>query len=359
MSSKIFFLALWIYLLIIVSVSRSTSINSILKSKALQDFNRNLNPAILRSVDAGAQMAMDLCRDVFKWERWNCPPSAFSKQMNQQPTREKAYVDAILAAGIIYSITKDCSEGVIEECGCNSNLKREIEENAIITSYLFPSKLQMERDWAWGGCSDDSSFGENLVLKLLDKNEKSGDPQSFVSRHNNRIGREIIREKMMKSCQCHGVSGSCSFQTCWMKMPTFPQIAKQLKERYDRAMFISYEKIGVGVALGNSARQTLFETDIKILSKGNLLYLEKSPNYCFEDIASGWPGTLGRTCSKTTNKAASISERRSCRHLCRSCGFKARKQQKQVTRMCNCKFTFCCEVKCDVCVEMVNEHYCH
>ena len=111
--------------------------------------------------------------------------------MNQQPTREKAYVDAILAAGIIYSITKDCSEGVIEECGCNSNLKREIEENAIITSYLFPSKLQMERDWAWGGCSDDSSFGENLVLKLLDKNEKSGDPQSFVSRHNNRIGREV------------------------------------------------------------------------------------------------------------------------------------------------------------------------
>lgn len=106
--------------------------------------------------------------------------------MKQFPTREKAYTDAIIAAGIIYSITRDCSQGVIKGCGCNPNYKK--EENF----------KNFAKDWTWGGCSDDASFGENLVLKLLEENEENQDAQGFVSRHNNRIGREVYLYESLK-----------------------------------------------------------------------------------------------------------------------------------------------------------------
>ncbi|EFA11738.1 protein Wnt-8a isoform X1 [Tribolium castaneum] len=347
MSTKIFPLVVTFLLSINVSSCWSTTINSLFKSKTILQFNQDLNPVIIESVANGAQMAMDECRNVFKWDRWNCPQSAFSRQNNHLATKEKAYTNAIITAGIIYSITRDCSQGVIKGCGCDPKLRKNIYQEA--------KTKNLERDWTWGGCSDDSSFGEELVLKLLEDNEESSDAQAFINRHNNRIGREIIREKMLKTCKCHGVSGSCSFQTCWMQMPTFPEIAKQLRERYDRAIMISFERVQGALTLGNSARHMPLESAGDVLP--NLLYLEKSPDFCLSNNSTGWPGTRGRTCSRTTS--ASMAERKSCRNLCRSCGFRVRKQEKKVTKRCNCKFIWCCEVECDVCVEYVNEFTCH
>jgi hypothetical protein len=40
---------------------------------------QGLNPVLMDSVMNGAQTAMNECKNVFKWSRWNCPQSAFSK----------------------------------------------------------------------------------------------------------------------------------------------------------------------------------------------------------------------------------------------------------------------------------------
>lgn len=66
----------------------------------------------------------------------------------------------------------------------------------------------------------------------------------------------------------------------------------------------------------------------------------------------------GRSCTRTFLANASIAERRSCRNLCRSCGFKVKKYSKEVKRRCNCTFSWCCEVKCDTCTERVEEFFC-
>jgi wingless-type MMTV integration site family protein 8 len=179
---------------------------------------------------------------------------------------------------------------------------------------------------------------------------------------------------MLKKCKCHGVSGSCSFQTCWMQMPSFTEIAKELRDRYHNSILISFEKVREGLTLGNSARHLpLVEDHLP----NNLVYLERSDSFCFSNnttgkkvifvasklftlfaFCAGIAGTKGRVCSRTTARNATIEERKSCRNLCRSCGYKVRKYEKQTTYQCNCKFSWCCDVKCDLCVQKENEFFC-
>lgn len=91
---------------------------------------------------------------------------------------------------------------------------------------------------------------------------------------------------MLKTCKCHGVSGSCSFQTCWMQMPKFSEIAKQLRERYDKAIMISYEKIQGALTLGNSARHMPLQSAEEMLPH-NLVYLDKSHDFCASNNFTG------------------------------------------------------------------------
>lgn len=40
---------------------------------------------------------------------------------------------------------------------------------------------------------------------------------------------------MREECKCHGMSGSCSVKTCWMRLPNFRVIGDALKDRFDQA----------------------------------------------------------------------------------------------------------------------------
>lgn len=73
---------------------------------------------------------------------------------------------------------------------------------------------------------------------------------------------------------------------------------------------------------------------------------------------AGWAGTSGRVCSRAKRPNVSTSERRSCRKLCRSCGYKVKHKEVTVTWHCNCSFEWCCKVNCDECTKVVEQHFC-
>ena len=44
-----------------------------------------------------------------------------------------------------------------------------------------------------------------------------------------------VQAEMRQECKCHGMSGSCTIKTCWMRLPNFRVIGDNLKERFDGA----------------------------------------------------------------------------------------------------------------------------
>ena len=44
-----------------------------------------------------------------------------------------------------------------------------------------------------------------------------------------------VSRAMKQECKCHGMSGSCTLKTCWMKVPTFRGVSTQLKDKFDGA----------------------------------------------------------------------------------------------------------------------------
>nr|CAD7397719.1 unnamed protein product [Timema cristinae] len=261
----------------------------------------------------------------------------------QTSTREAAFVMAVTAAGITHSVTKSCSKGDLDNCGCDLSL---------------PGHSGQDEGWLWGGCSDLVTHGENVTVKLMESTEPSKmDWRTLVNLHNNAVGRGAVRASLQRRCKCHGLSGSCTTKTCWMQVSNFQDIAKDLRRKYDKAVRVSFEPRRRSLVLGNSA----VGSSGNLISEYNtqqLVYMEESPDYCLENNSTGWPGTRGRSCSKPVGDSVTPEEKRSCRNLCHGCGYRVRRNRRYVTKHCNCSFKWCCEVTCDTCTTAVEEHYC-
>ncbi|XP_018565906.1 protein Wnt-8b-like [Anoplophora glabripennis] len=340
--------------------------NSLYKANSIVPIPIGVTPTVADSIEKGAELALEFCKSVFKWDKWNCPRSFFLRLPKQQPNRETAFSKAILSAGIVHRITRDCSKGDITECGCDPD----IGPPSVLTSsslklhtssllYNSTQKVEEHRSgWTWGGCSDDPRYALEVSKKFLSNLEKGNDAAAYVGRHNNNVGAQVIRDSMVKKCRCHGVSGSCSVQTCWMQVASFGEVTKRLREKYKRAERLSYETVEVSITLGNSARELAKEKVIPI-KRNSLVYLVQSPDYCVANKTEDFPGTRGRKCSRNASKLASPAEKKSCRTLCRGCGYKVKKIKKKETQTCNCNFVWCCEVKCETCVVDVEEYFCY
>lgn len=158
---------------------------------------------------------------------------------------------------------------------------------------------------------------------------------------------------MQRTCKCHGVSGSCTTQTCWLQLPEFREVGNYLKEKYHRAL-----KVDLLMGAGNSAasRGAIVDT-FNAISRKELVHLEDSPDYCLENRTLGLPGTEGRECLKK-GKGLSKWEKRSCKRLCGECGLAVEERKAEMVSSCNCKFHWCCAVKCDQCRKTVTKYYC-
>ncbi|XP_007428230.1 protein Wnt-8a [Python bivittatus] len=295
------------------------------------------------SVSAGAQTGIEECKHQFIWERWNCPESALQLSTHNKlrsATRETSFIHAISSAGVMYILTRNCSMGDFENCGCDSSRSGHVGG----------------RGWVWGGCSDNVEFGERISKLFVDAVETAQDARALMNLHNNEAGRLAVKATMKRACKCHGVSGSCSVRSCWLQLADFRDVGNYLKNKYNLAQKLEVDKRKMRA--GNSAESHGVTTEpFNIIQAADLVFLEDSPDYCITNTSLGHYGTEGRECLQS-GKNLSQWEQQTCKRLCVECGLKIEEERTEIVTSCNCKFHWCCTVKCQQCKQVIAKHYC-
>ncbi|XP_010021013.1 PREDICTED: protein Wnt-16 [Nestor notabilis] len=246
-------------------------------------------------------------------------------------TKETAFISAVTSAGLVHSVTRSCSAGNVTECSCDTNLRH---------------GGSASEGWHWGGCSDDIHYGMSFSRKFLDmpiKNVTGRSGLVAMNLHNNEAGRQAVAKLMSVDCRCHGVSGSCAVKTCWKTMSSFEKIGRFLKDKYENSIQIS-DRLKKKLRRKEKSQRKI------PIGKEDLLYVNKSPNYCVEDQKLGIPGTQGRECNRTSEGPDG------CNLLC--CGRGYNTHVVRHVERCECKFVWCCYVRCRRCETMTDVHTC-
>ncbi|XP_064646506.1 protein Wnt-1-like [Lineus longissimus] len=316
-------------------------------SKSLQPLTKKQrrlvtkNPGSLQAIIKGAKMAIAECKFQLKARRWNCPTkdsshggSIFGKMLHTG-SRETAFIYSLTSAAVTHATSRGCSEGSIYTCQCDYRTNK-------------PSG----RDWQWGGCSDNAAFGHKYSRSFVDVVERGRDLRYMMNMHNNEAGRLHVAEEMKQECKCHGMSGSCTMKTCWMRLPTWRKVGNMLKDKFDGATRV------VGGNAGNTGRSrrpkkfNLIPHDAthKPPTARDIVYFENSPSFCDRSSTFGHAGTKGRECN-----ASSIGTD-GCDIMC--CGRGHKTESFIVKERCSCIFKWCCTVHCETCTRTKLKHTC-
>ncbi|KAK3585900.1 hypothetical protein CHS0354_038436 [Potamilus streckersoni] len=290
------------------------------------------------SIGRGAQLGIRECQYQFRFRRWNCTiiqgDSSVFGPVIEIASREASFTHAISAAGVVHAISRSCREGELASCGCSRALR--------------PKDL--DRDWIWGGCGDNIEYGYRFARAFVDVREREKNhprhsaelSRMMMNLHNNEAGRRSVYNYAKVACKCHGVSGSCSLKTCWQQLPTFREIGDRLKERYDGAVESKFNKRGTKLVRKHKKYNKP--------TKEDLVYLDESPDYCVVNPKTGSLGTVGRECNKGSDGMDG------CNLMC--CGRGYNTFKRKLVERCNCRFVWCCQVKCKTCESIVDIHVC-
>ncbi|XP_028574810.2 protein Wnt-7a isoform X2 [Podarcis muralis] len=262
-----------------------------------------------------------------------CPGREDGLWKRAESSREAAFTYAIIAAGVAHAITAACTQGNLSDCGCDKEKQ---------------GQYHKDEGWKWGGCSADIRYGIGFAKVFVDAREIKQNARTLMNLHNNEAGRKILEENMKLECKCHGVSGSCTTKTCWTTLPKFRELGYILKDKYNEAVQVE------PVRASRNKRPTFLKIKKPLSYRKpmdtDLVYIEKSPNYCEEDPVTGSVGTQGRMCNKTAQQT------NGCDLMC--CGRGYNTHQYSRVWQCNCKFHWCCYVKCNTCSERTEVYTC-
>ncbi|XP_065141712.1 protein Wnt-10b isoform X2 [Paramisgurnus dabryanus] len=342
------------------------------------------SPDVTASALQGIQVAIHECQHQLRDQRWNCSSLENHGKLPHQ--------SAILNRGVVHSVASACSLGKLQGCGCEA--KRRVDDDKIRLKLTqlqlqtfqrsgmtiagagentpefhsgLPSNLgsshpvsllkpipdevsTLQDTWEWGGCSHDVRLGVRFSRDWLDSRGSPRDIHARMRIHNNRVGRQVVTDNMRRKCKCHGTSGSCQFKTCWYVSPEFRLVGSLLREKFMTAIFINSQNKNNGVfnsRAGGSTGSEQIRNRRRSMTR-DLVYFEKSPDFCDREPAMDSLGTQGRICNKSSPGMDG------CGSLCCGRGHNILKQAR--SERCNCRFHWCCYVLCDECrvTEWVN-----
>lgn len=145
-------------------------------------------------------------------------------------------------------------------------------------------------------------------------------------------------------CRCHGVSGSCQTKTCFRRLSDFKDVATLLKKKYDSIINVVSQTKGRNKHMLRPRRG-------KRYTPRDLIALDPSPNYCRKSESRGTLGTSGRECNpETTGKG-------SCAYMC--CGRGHHTFKREIEERCECRYVWCCYVKCKKCKKTITVSTCN
>ncbi|CAH1130297.1 unnamed protein product [Ceutorhynchus assimilis] len=359
----------------------------------------NQQPDTIMVALEGLNQAVRECQSQFDGNRWNCSSlstrgkNPYISAILQKGYKETAFSYAISSAGVVVAVAKACSSAALQNCGCDEKIykikkgrqffkennygyargKKKLSDEILKSSNIFSRETNVQNNipifakensepdqpiaWKWGGCSHNLKFGLRFSKMFLDSRETADDIHSKTNLHNNQVGRMAVKHNMKVRCKCHGISGSCQMKTCWRSTPDIKLVGNILKEKFKSAVMVDQTNLGsknlrkFNVANPKLVNKNQMRSEKQWMPRKNkkrrdlsfdLLYYEKSPNFCDKNNVLDVPGTSGRLCNSTLKSGPS-----SCTSLCCGKGYNSVKQTK--LERCHCKFIWCCEVKCDIC----------
>ncbi|MBN3299287.1 WNT9A protein, partial [Amia calva] len=298
------------------------------------------DPGVAETLMEAISMSALECQYQFRFERWNCTLEGRYRASMLKRARCISQRAAIIgdgelffyfflfhAAGLTHAMAKACSAGRMERCTCDE-----------------APDLENRKAWQWGGCGDNLKYSNKFVKEFLGK--KSKDLRGRVDMHNTNVGMKVIKAGVETTCKCHGVSGSCTVQTCWRQLSPFHEIGKQLKQRYEtsiRVGSLTNEATGEGEISPARLQPSPGPSD-QIPRTMDLIHIEDSPSFC--KMSKFSPGTWGRKCYKDKN----------CDSICCDRGHNT--QSRVVTRPCQCQVRWCCYVECKQCTQREEVYTC-
>ncbi|XP_066138414.1 protein Wnt-9a-like [Euwallacea fornicatus] len=261
------------------------------------------------------QLTLSSCQLQFQYEHWNCS-TIYMKKIFKKMYRETAFMYSLATSAFMHLVAQACADGKLEvNCICAS-LPRSDKPNK----------------WDWAGCSVNTRYASIFVEKFLEL-KQIGDNPSNIMKYNSKVGLRVARRKTEKKCTCHGLSGACNLQTCFMRVSPFLNVTRDLKQLYHKAIQVESEN-------------TIHEMPNKMKKKKQLLFLDPTPNVCDSNHKSWLLPVTGRKCGNID----------SCATLCCSHGYHTAVEI--MPDYCNCSWYPAVVLKCKNCTHLLNMNYC-
>lgn len=151
-----------------------------------------------------------------------------------------------------------------------------------------------------------------------------------------------LMNREIQQCRCHGVSGTCTVQTCYTRTPSVEEVGDVLFQRYTSAAEVELQS--------NQLVRKLVGADPP--TGDSLVYSSASPNFCIRNTNVGTVGVAHRKCVNDNPNAPNA-----CSSLC--CDHGAYPVTKTVP-VEECQFVWCCRIECSITRnDTVTEYFCN